>query len=211
MSGDVEPLVERKQVNAVSLELLLNEIVPLTIRTTKQLSNASSSQSLTEACESLSIKDKETGKASAFESDLLNTEDVNYKLENLGYGIGLRITELIIFHNDNDGLILNNDMELLNLMKFVCRDVWKLLYGKQMDNLRTNHKGTFVLIDNNFKTFRNFNSRKGLQDTIEKAKQYLWISGGIIRGVLKSFGIESLVTPEITTFPSVSYSIQTNL
>lgn len=199
-----------KQVNSICLELLLNEVVPLTLRTTNQLAS-SGTESITEDLGNITIKDKDTGKTTIFDSKLLNSEDVNYKLENLGYGIGLRITELIIYHNETENIFLKNDYELLNLMKFICRDVWKALYGKQMDNLRTNHKGTFVLIDNNFKTFQNFSSPIGLQDTVEKSKQYLWISSGIIKGVLKSFGIESLVTPEINTFPSVSYNIQTNV
>lgn len=196
------------QVNATCLDLLINEMVPLAIRTTRELK-----QSYEQAIESLvpqiSIKDEDTGDVEILNSELLHSEDVTHKLENCGYSIGIRLSEVLIY-KDSQNEILKN-LELLNIMKFICRDVWRELYGKQMDNLRTNHRGTFVLIDNAFKTFQRFDSPVDLQDTIYKCKPYLWISSGIIRGVLKSFGVDSLITPEITKFPMVSFNIQTNV
>ncbi|KAH8921456.1 hypothetical protein BT69DRAFT_331994 [Atractiella rhizophila] len=40
--------------------------------------------------------------------------------------------------------------EPLEIIKFVCKDLWITLYGKQIDNLRTNHRGVWVLQDNRF-------------------------------------------------------------
>ena len=80
-----------------------------------------------------------------------------------------------------------------------------------MDNLRTNHRGTFVLVDNNFKLISQLNSSKGMQDTLAKSKVYLWFPCGVIRGILMSFGIESNVTAEITQFPAVVFNIQTGI
>lgn len=39
----------------------------------------------------------------------------------------------------------------LETVKFICKDVWVALYDKQIDNLRTNHRGVYVLQDNSFK------------------------------------------------------------
>lgn len=195
-------------VNSTCLDLLLNEIVPLAIRTTEEQSKPIN-QALDDKTSQLSFEQPLAGGVEIFDSEFLNSEDVNYKIEQYGFSIGLRMAEILIYNNSNNEILKN--LELLNIMKFVCRDVWKLVYGKQMDNLRTNHRGTFVLIDNSFKNFNRLDSPIDFNDTINKSKPYLWIPAGIIRGVLKSFGVESLVTPEITKFPSVSFNIQTNM
>lgn len=41
--------------------------------------------------------------------------------------------------------------DALEAVKFICKDVWIALYDKQIDNLRTNHRGVYVLVDNAFK------------------------------------------------------------
>ena len=38
----------------------------------------------------------------------------------------------------------------LDAIKFLCKDLWTLLWKKQIDNLKTNHRGIFVLTDNRF-------------------------------------------------------------
>lgn len=38
----------------------------------------------------------------------------------------------------------------LDIIKFLCKDLWQALFRKQIDNLKTNHRGTFVLTDNLF-------------------------------------------------------------
>jgi hypothetical protein len=38
----------------------------------------------------------------------------------------------------------------LDSIKFICKDLWPLLFRKQIDNLKTNHRGVFVLTDQRF-------------------------------------------------------------
>lgn len=38
----------------------------------------------------------------------------------------------------------------LDAIKFICKDLWTLLFRKQIDNLKTNHRGVFVLTDSRF-------------------------------------------------------------
>lgn len=38
----------------------------------------------------------------------------------------------------------------LDSIKFICKDLWPLLFRKQIDNLKTNHRGVFVLTDARF-------------------------------------------------------------
>ncbi|XP_070079126.1 trafficking protein particle complex subunit 6A isoform X11 [Equus przewalskii] len=40
--------------------------------------------------------------------------------------------------------------EELDILKFLCKDLWMAVFQKQMDSLRTNHQGTYVLQDNSF-------------------------------------------------------------
>ncbi|XP_077888027.1 trafficking protein particle complex subunit 6A isoform X3 [Ictidomys tridecemlineatus] len=40
--------------------------------------------------------------------------------------------------------------EELDVLKFLCKDLWVAVFQKQMDGLRTNHQGTYVLQDNSF-------------------------------------------------------------
>lgn len=39
----------------------------------------------------------------------------------------------------------------LETIKFICTDFWTSIYKKQIDNLRTNHHGVYVLQDNSFR------------------------------------------------------------
>lgn len=82
-------------------------------------------------------------------------------------------------------------MDLLTIMKFVCRDVWKQLFGKQIDNLKTNHRGTFYLLDYNYRPIESFSLDADNLDR-EKAliEPYLEIPCGVIEGVLASLGFQ---------------------
>lgn len=52
----------------------------------------------------------------------------------------------------------------LDTMKFICTDFWTCIYKKQIDNLRTNHQGVYVLQDNSFRFLTNFsNSQQYLE------------------------------------------------
>lgn len=255
-----------KEVNSTCLELLLLEVVPMTLRVSQELNDPTAaaiknSKKQQESVEPLDQKDQLESEADInykFDQDIdpyagkvnylvdqayLEKEDVIYRMETYGYNIGLRFGELLNFklyhggdlddnNNTSDGggsvgfapLSENKlQQDILNVMKFICRDVWKSLYGKQIDNLRTNHRGAFVLIDNKFSGIAHMSVSKKLiginypahtplnEVASDKAKLYLWFPCGIIRGVLSSLGIDSNVRADITEFPEVSFSIHTNV
>lgn len=197
-----------KQINALCLELLFNQTIPLITEITQHVRQPSAEE-IAPKLNNLNIKDIQIGDVTSSDEIEDSLDTVTSTLENIGYSIGLKASEFINYENPHMDLL--QDFELLNVMKFICRDIWKYFYGKQIDNLRTNHKGTFVLIDNRFKHFENFCSMKGDDDTLEKSKLYTWLPSGVIRGALKSFDIDSIVTPEIAAFPKVSFHIRTNL
>merc|ERR1712056_100737 len=65
-------------------------------------------------------------------------------LELLGYNAGYRIIERLTREHPKF-------KDELDLMKFICKDFWTSVFRKQIDNLRTNHQGVYVLQDKNFK------------------------------------------------------------
>lgn len=198
-----------KQVNAVCLSLLLQEIVPTSIRVSQSLNETS--RPITEEIQTRidtqlsSLAADLPGTVAIFESEAILSDDVTLRIEAYGYALGTRLTEVLMYKSPSNAKII----DVLDIMKFLCRDVWKCLYGKQMDNLRTNHRGTFVLIDNNYRLISALSSGKGMPDSISKARLYVWFPCGIIRGILLSFGIEAHTSAEISQFPAVAFNIQT--
>lgn len=45
----------------------------------------------------------------------------------------------------------NRFKDELDIIKFICKEFWSAIFGKQADTLRTNHQGIYVLIDNQFR------------------------------------------------------------
>lgn len=249
--------IHQSQISYSSFEFLLQELVPTSIRVSKTLSIQSTkpssitseSESKSDATSTSASQESEEDQSntthqtridtqlSPFPNDLpgtvnildtpsLPTDEVTIRIETLGYNLGLKIAELLLYQNSSTKII-----DILDIMKFICRDVWKCFYNKQIDNLRTNHRGTFVLIDNNYKLISQFSSpsvsgvgggganaaaaaaaaASSDHDTLKKSKVYLWFPCGVIRGILMSFGVESNVSAEITLFPSVMFNIHTSI
>lgn len=213
--GDI--LDSQKYVSSTCLSLLLLEVVPTSIRVSHKLKETSNAMANIDEqtrfdTKLSSIPDDLPGTVNVLENPLINNDDVTIRVENYGYNLGLRLSEVLMYKISNPNISQNSStkiVDVLDIMKFVCRDVWKNLYGKQMDNLRTNHRGTFVLVDNNYKLINNLNGSKTESDTLIKSSSYIWFPCGIIRGILMSFGIDANVTAEITAFPAVTFNIQT--
>jgi hypothetical protein len=58
---------------------------------------------------------------------------VHYRLDMLGYRVGQGLVER--FSRDRPRF---NDT--LDVIKFICKDLWSLVFGKNIDNLKTNHR-----------------------------------------------------------------------
>ncbi|KAK6458376.1 transport protein particle 33 kDa subunit [Scheffersomyces xylosifermentans] len=212
-----EVLDKQTSVSKSALEFLLQELVPTSIRVSHRLqdSAATTASVLADKDEPTvvdtqlsSIRNDLPGTVHVLDSALINNDEVTLRIETYGYNLGLKLAEVLLYKNNTNGTKI---VDILDIMKFVCRDVWKCLYNKQMDNLRTNHRGTFVLVDKSYRSIENFNSSKGVHDTLAKARVHLWFPCGVIRGILMSFGVESYVTAEVTQLPYVSFNIHTSI
>lgn len=57
----------------------------------------------------------------------------------------------------------NSSMTQLQVMKYICKDIYHDIIGRQMDALKTNHQGIFYLLDKQFLSNSNINFDKSLQ------------------------------------------------
>ena len=67
----------------------------------------------------------------------------------------------------------------LEAIKFICKDLWILVFRKQIDNLKTNHRGIFVLTDTRFQAIGRMSvdrraGPKAVEDAMERAQTVSW-------------------------------------
>ncbi|KAH7122526.1 trafficking protein particle complex subunit 6B [Dendryphion nanum] len=140
-------------------------------------------------------------------------EAVFHRLESLGYRVGLGVVERFSRNTPRP-------TTPLDIIKFLCKDLWQLLFRKQIDNLKTNHRGIYVLTDNSFKPLgrMSFDTKKYSTNTdgvvndangLAKAQPFLYFPAGIIRGCLASLGIVATVTVESASLPGATFQIRT--
>ena len=89
-------------------------------------------------------------------------EQAYYKLENMGYRVGMAYAERLT--RDRPRFV-----DALDVVKFVCKEFWTAVFRKQVDNLKTNHKGVYVLTDNQFRWFLRMSAEGGMAETVKRA------------------------------------------
>ncbi|CDO51095.1 similar to Saccharomyces cerevisiae YOR115C TRS33 One of 10 subunits of the transport protein particle (TRAPP) complex of the cis-Golgi [Geotrichum candidum] len=140
--------------------------------------------------------------ANAGAAGAVNDDDVYYKIEQFGFKLGRNLAE--IFTRERERF-----QNQLDVMKFICKELWPLIFKKQIDNLKTNHRGTYVLIDSNFTFCSKMSTNQSAQNTVKQAMPYLWFPMGIIRGTLSALGVEASLSFESNHLPNVSFNIHT--
>ncbi|KAJ9134470.1 Trafficking protein particle complex subunit 6B [Pleurostoma richardsiae] len=126
---------------------------------------------------------------------------VFFRLETLGYRVGQGLVER--FSRDRPRF-----SDTLDVIKFLCKDLWTLVFRKQVDNLKTNHRGVYVLTDNSFRPFSRMSTETGGQ-AVTRATPFLWFPCGIVRGALAALGINATVHAETSELPGAVFQIKT--
>ncbi|RYP50337.1 hypothetical protein DL768_004102 [Monosporascus sp. mg162] len=126
---------------------------------------------------------------------------VFFRLEALGYRVGMGLVER--FSRDRPRF-----HDALDAIKFVCKDLWMLVFRKQVDNLKTNHRGVYVLTDNAFRPLSRMSADAGGQAVL-RAQPFLWFPCGILRGALAAMGISATVQGETNELPGAVFQIKT--
>ncbi|KAM9445063.1 trafficking protein particle complex subunit 6b [Clarias gariepinus] len=119
------------------------------------------------------------------------------KLENMGFRVGQGLIER--FTKDTARF-----KDELDVMKFICKDFWTCVFKKQIDNLRTNHQGIYVLQDNKFRLLTQLSAGK---QYLEHAPKYLAFTCGLVRGGLYNIGVKSIVTAEVSVMPACKFQV----
>lgn len=109
-------------LNSTCLDLLLIELVPLAHRLSQQLAETTTPP-----------HDALRGGGGVDDEEDEVREAIFYRLDMLGYRVGHGLVER--FSRDRPRM---NDT--LDVIKFVCKDLWTIVFRKQIDNLKTNHR-----------------------------------------------------------------------
>ncbi|XP_047339166.1 trafficking protein particle complex subunit 6b [Impatiens glandulifera] len=136
------------------------------------------------------------------------------RIEAIGYQVGHQLSERYTMERPRFS-------DHLEAIKFICKDFWSELFKKQIDNLKTNHKGTFVLQDNKFRWLTRVSidppEKVGpVQDpsaivenkSTQMTSMFLYFPCGIIRGVLSNLGIPCAVSADISSLPACSFVVR---
>ncbi|MCJ1294655.1 Trafficking protein particle complex subunit 33 [Xylographa carneopallida] len=142
-----------------------------------------------------------TGDGKAAPDEEEQREAAFRRLETLGYRVGQGLVER--FSHDRPRFV-----DTLDVIKFLCKDMWTLLFRKQIDNLKTNHRGVYVLTDNSFKPFSRM-SMHSSSEAVARAQPFLWFPCGVLRGALASMSINATVQAETSDLPGATFQIKT--
>ncbi|KAF6256660.1 transport protein particle component-domain-containing protein [Scenedesmus sp. NREL 46B-D3] len=128
--------------------------------------------------------------------DLLFTEAVQFFTEE-HYGpaagsalqaVGFRVGRQLAERYSRDKPRMGDTLEVI---KFICKDFWQAVFKKQVDNLKTNHRGIYMLQDNNFRWLLRVapaaaapEGSRPAEHLASLAQPYLELPCGIIRGAL---------------------------
>ena len=148
---------------------------------------------------------------------------------NSGYRIGRALAERASLRRE--GL---RHPTTLDAVKHACKEVWTLAFGKQVDALRTNHRGTFVLRDSSFRRLASLSAdvsslpvkkKTGMKAGAEgeqrdtaapalaaasaaaAAATTLRLHAGIVRGALSALGVEADVTAASPLPPAAEFTV----
>ncbi|OAY69721.1 trafficking protein particle complex subunit 6B [Ananas comosus] len=132
------------------------------------------------------------------------------RIEAIGFQVGHQLSERYTMERPRFS-------DHLEAIKFICKDFWSELFKKQIDNLKTNHRGTFVLQDNRFRWLTRISIDPSTESTDESTpdnnaaqatNMHLYFPCGIIRGALTNLGIPCAVSPDISNLPACSFVVR---
>lgn len=134
-------------------------------------------------------------------NDFLHIELVDAmpgKAELVGFTTGHRYVECLTVD------MLRFQKEELEAIKFICREFWSSIFHKQIDNLRTDRCGQYMLHENKFRFITRMSNGTQYLDLMPK---YLAFTCGLIRGALADFGFNAMVSGEVTKPPACIFNV----
>ena len=118
------------------------------------------------------------------------------ELEGLGSHLGERVANHLL--NNNTTMSNVTKMEADEIMKFLGRDVWIFVFGRQISKLQTNRKGIFLIDAEEIKFHQFLIMDKSGNDQLEIILSFV---SGIIKGVVAAFNLDCIVTAGFKVAP----------
>ncbi|CAF3392695.1 unnamed protein product [Rotaria sp. Silwood1] len=133
-----------------------------------------------------------------------DVESTSLYLSQIGYRVGYSLSERLSKENPRY-------RDELDTVKYLCKELWICLFKKQVDNLRTNHQGVYVIHDGRFRLLQQtlLTMNKPIDNINQLHALYIAYSTGLIRGILTNMGYPCRVTAEIVDF-GVKFQIEIN-
>ncbi|PVU87184.1 hypothetical protein BB559_006183 [Furculomyces boomerangus] len=199
---------EPVQINETFLELFLIELINSTVsaslseisKTRNLVLSSNNSQDLSPKTNSETFNPVEQ---ELIQSGLTEHEKllIEKKLDEIGFRVGQKISERYTAE-------IQRFVDAIGVIKFICKEIWYSLFNKQIDNLKTNHKGIYIIQDLRFKWITKISNYQTNSLAKEKTSQYLHLVTGMLRGILERVGITSTVTFDIEDSPQCSFQIK---
>ena len=139
-------------------------------------------------------------------------EHARATLAAVGYQVGQQLGEV---HSREKARFV----EQLDCIKFVCKDLWYKLFKKPVDNLKTNHRGVFVLLDNNFRWTSRLTATSSSTTTTGNGETtsssmssippplFAALACGILQGSLHALGVHCIVSADMQRLPACTFTL----
>jgi hypothetical protein len=127
-------------------------------------------------------------------------------LDRMGYQVGAKLAER--YTRDRPRFADSTEAVL-----FVCKEFWPLTFGKRVDSLKTNNKGTFVLTDASFRWTRNIRAVGASAEAGESARravatEHARVPAGMLTGFLTALGYPAEVVADAKNAPAVVFTVR---
>ncbi|KAI7955978.1 hypothetical protein MJO29_007377 [Puccinia striiformis f. sp. tritici] len=128
------------------------------------------------------------------------------RMDAAGYKVGWSLAERLSKDKPRISKVIPDPLEVI---KFICKEIWTAMYNKQVDNLRTNHRGIYVIQDHSYRAFLRVSVPKGYETEMDEiCRKMVIFPSAVIRGALMNLGIQSIVSVEIA-IPQCTFQIRT--
>ncbi|KAH9465666.1 hypothetical protein Pst134EA_013549 [Puccinia striiformis f. sp. tritici] len=87
------------------------------------------------------------------------------RMDAAGYKVGWSLAERLSKDKPRISKVIPDPLEVI---KFICKDIWTAMYNKQVDNLRTNHRGIYVIQDHSYRAFLRVSVPKGYETEMDE-------------------------------------------
>jgi hypothetical protein len=134
-----------------------------------------------------SAKERDANRKRAFE-----------KLRAMGFTVGERLAQRATQNTP----FLQTGMDMV---KFLCKDFWILVFRKQITKLQTNYKGMYVLQDKEFRWTSRLSCVKHPSD---EAQLYTALACGLIQGALSNMTMSVTVRADTSKFPQCWFTVR---